>query len=76
MKRWIFTSYLISVRLRWTGHVAKMEESGSDFKILTGKSTGEILLVRLRRRWEHNIRMDLKWIGLIRLSIGFIGEPL
>ena len=29
-----------SRRLRWTGHVARMEEVRSSFKILTGKLTG------------------------------------
>ena len=48
-----------SKRLRWTGHVVRMEEGRSAFKILTGKPTG-----RPRRRWEDNIRMDLKEIGI------------
>ena len=30
-----------SRRLRWTGHVARMEEVRSAFKILTGKPTGK-----------------------------------
>ena len=30
-----------SRRLRWTGHVARMEEGRSAFKILTGKPTGK-----------------------------------
>ena len=34
-----------------------MEEGRNSFKILTGKPLG-----RLRRRWEDNIRMDLKEI--------------
>ena len=29
-----------SRRLRWLGHVARMEEGRSAFKILTGKPTG------------------------------------
>ena len=29
-----------SRRLRWTGHIARMEESKSAFKILTGSLTG------------------------------------
>ena len=48
-----------SRRLRLAGHVARMEEGRSAFKILTGKPTGKIPLVRPRRRWENNIRMDL-----------------
>ena len=30
-------------RLRWAGHLARMEDDGSAFKILTGKSTGRDL---------------------------------
>ena len=46
-----------SRRLCWAGHVARMEEGRSAFKILTGKPTGKRPLGRLRRRWEDNIRM-------------------
>ena len=50
-------------RLRWTGHVARMEESRRASKILTGEHTGKRPLGRSRRRWEDNIRMYLKEIG-------------
>ena len=40
-----------------------MEEGRSAFKILTGKPTGKRPLVRPRRRWESNIRIDLEEIG-------------
>ena len=53
-----------SRRLRWVGRVARMEEGRSAFKILTGKPTGKRPLGRPRRRWEHNIRMDLEEIGI------------
>ena len=53
-----------SRRLRWAGHVARMEEGRSSFKVLTGKRTGKIPLGRPRRRWEDNIRMDLEEIGI------------
>ena len=49
-----------SRRLRWTGHVARMEESRSAFKILKGKPTGKRPLGRPRRRWEYNIKWTLK----------------
>ena len=52
------------MRLRWTGHVARMEKGRSAFKILTGKPTGKIPLERHRRRWENNIRMDIEEIGI------------
>ena len=51
-------SVMKSRRLRWAGHVARMEENRSGFKILTGKPTGKIPLGRPRRRWEDNIRME------------------
>ena len=53
-----------SKRLRWEGHVARMEEGRSAFKILTGKPTGKRPLGRPRSRWEDNIRMDLEEIGI------------
>ena len=46
------------------GHVARMEEGRSPFKILTGKPAGKRSLGRPRRRWEENIRMNLEEIGI------------
>ena len=48
----------------WAGHLARMEEGRSAFKILTGKPTGKRPLGRPRRRWEDNIRMDLEEKGI------------
>ena len=68
-----------SRRLRWAGHVARMEEGSSASNILTGIPAGEILLGRPRCRWEDSIRIDLKEIGintknrLIRPRIWIIG---
>ena len=53
-----------SRKLRWAGHVARMEEGRSAFKILTGKPTGKRPLGRPRHRWEDNIRMDFEEIGI------------
>ena len=53
-----------SRRLLWAGNVVRMEEGSSAFKILTCRPTGKILLGRPRRRWEDNIRVDLKVIGI------------
>jgi hypothetical protein len=41
-----------------------MEEGRSAFKMLTGKPTGKRPLGRPRPRWEDNIRMDFKEIGI------------
>ena len=53
-----------SRRLRWAGHVARMDEGRSAFKILTGTPTRKRLLGRRRRRWEVNIGMDLNEIDI------------
>ena len=41
-----------------------MEEGRSAFKILTGKLSGKRPLGRPRRRWEENVRMDPKEVGI------------
>ena len=55
-----------SRRLRLAVHVARVEEGRSAFKILTGRPipTRKRPLGRPRRRWEDNIRVDLKEIGI------------
>ena len=53
-----------SKRLRWAGHVARMEEGRRTFKILKGKPTGKRSLGRPRGRWEDNIRMVLEEKGI------------
>ena len=53
-----------SRRLRWAGYVARMEEGRSAFKILTDKPTRKRRLGRPRRRWEDNIRIYLKVLGI------------
>ena len=44
-------------------HKARIE-GRTDFKILTGKYTGKRSLGRAICRWEENIRMELKEIGI------------
>jgi hypothetical protein len=53
-----------SKRLRWAGHVARMEECSSAFKILTGKSTRNRSSARPRRKREDNIRIYLEEMGI------------
>ena len=52
-----------SRRLRWAGHVARMEEVRSAFKILRYNPIWKRPVGRPRFRWEENIRMDHKEIG-------------
>ena len=49
-----------SSRLRWGGHVSRIEGNKRAFIMLRGKPIGKRSLGRPRRRWEDNIRMDLK----------------
>ena len=51
-------------RWRWSGHVARMEEGMSASNILTGKPTGKRILGKPKPRWEDNITMDLKEMGI------------
>ena len=50
-------------RMRWAGHVARMEEGRGVHKVLVGKPEGKKPLGRPRRRWEDNIKMDLQEVG-------------
>ena len=63
---------------RWAGHVARMEEGKSTFKMSTGKPTLKITIGKFCRRWNKNIRTDLKEIGIrfVRLRIGIIEVSL
>ena len=54
---------LESRQLRWTGHVAYMEQSRIAYRALVGKPEGKRPLGRPRRRWEDNIKMDLREVG-------------
>ncbi|KAJ4432511.1 hypothetical protein ANN_21131 [Periplaneta americana] len=52
-----------SRRLRWVGHVARMGESRNTYRVLVGRLEGKRPLGRPRRRWEDNIKMDLREVG-------------
>jgi hypothetical protein len=52
-----------SRRMRRAGHVARMGERRSVYRVLVGKPEGRRTLGRPRRRWEDNIRMDLREVG-------------
>jgi hypothetical protein len=52
-----------SMRMRWAGHVARMEKKMNAYRILMGKPEGKRPLERPRRRWVNNIKIDLREIG-------------
>jgi hypothetical protein len=53
-----------SRRMRWAGHVARMGERRGVHRVLVGRSEGKRPLGRPTRRWEDNIKMDLRMIGI------------
>jgi hypothetical protein len=59
-----------------------MGERRGAYRALVGKPEGRRPLGRPRRRWEDNIKMDLRkvgweaWTGLMWLRIGTGGELL
>jgi hypothetical protein len=52
-----------SKRIRRVGHVARMGENRKAYRLLVGEPEGRRPLGRARRRWVHNIRMDLVGVG-------------
>jgi hypothetical protein len=63
------------VIIGWVRHVARMSARRNVYNILVGKPEGNRPLGRPRRKWEDNIKMDLRqivWGGMdwIRLVHG------
>ena len=52
-----------SRRMRWAGHVARMEQGRGVYRVLVVKPEGKRPLGRPRRSWEDNIKMDLQEVG-------------
>jgi hypothetical protein len=56
-------------RMRWAEHVGRMGEGRGVHRVLVGKPEGKRSLLRPRRRWEDNIKMDFrKWDGELGLD--------
>jgi hypothetical protein len=55
------------MRMRLTGHVARMVEKRNAYRILVGKPKGKRTLGRPRHRWVDNIKIyhrEMGWSGL------------
>ena len=50
-------------RMRWVGHVARMEEGRGVYRVLVGKPEEKRPHGKPRRRWEDNIKMGLQEVG-------------
>jgi hypothetical protein len=53
-----------SRRMSWAGHVARMGEGRGVYRDLVESPKGKRPLGRPRRRWDDNIKMDLREIGI------------
>jgi len=60
----IIVRVIKSRRMRWAGHVASVGEGRGSYRILVGRPEGKKLLGRPRPRWEDNIKLDLREIGI------------
>ena len=52
-----------SIRMRWTGHVARIGKRTGLYRILVGKPEGKRSHGRPRPRWEDDFKMDLQKVG-------------
>jgi hypothetical protein len=52
-----------SRRMKWAGHVARMGERRSVYRVLVGKPEGTWPLGRPRRRREDTIKTDILYVG-------------
>jgi hypothetical protein len=57
-----------SRRLKWAGHVARMGEERGVYRVLVGRPVGKGPLGRPRLRWEDNIKLDFRAIGIDRAN--------
>jgi hypothetical protein len=48
--------------MRWAEHVARMGEGRGVYRVLVRRPEGKRHLGRPRRRWEDNIKLDLREI--------------
>jgi hypothetical protein len=49
-----------SRRMRWAEHVARMREGRGVYRVLVGRPECRRSLGRPKRRWEDNIKMELR----------------
>jgi hypothetical protein len=53
-----------SRRMRLTGHVTRMGKRRGVYRVLVGRPKGKRPLGRPRRRWEDNIKLGLRELGI------------
>ena len=60
--------WVIKSRLRWAGHVLRMEERRSAYRDLVGKPGGKSSLGRPKCRREDNIKIDIQEAGWLSMD--------
>jgi hypothetical protein len=53
---------IVLKKMRWAGHVAPMRGKRNTYNILVGKLEGKGLLIRPKRWWVDNIKIDFWFI--------------
>jgi hypothetical protein len=67
---WVIRSRII----RWEGHVARMGNRRSSYRVLVGRPEGKRPLAKPRCRWENNIKMDVQnvvWGGVDWIDLAY-----
>jgi hypothetical protein len=50
--------------MRWVGHAARMGKGRGVYRVLVGRTEAKRPLGRPRRRWEDNIKLNLREVGI------------
>ena len=51
------------------GYITRTEQSRNSYRILVGKPEGKRPLGRPRRKWENNIKVDLReWVVILEIG--------
>jgi hypothetical protein len=54
-----------SRRMKWAVHVARVGEGRVVYRVLVGRLKSKRPLGRPRRRWENNMKLDLREKGIV-----------
>jgi hypothetical protein len=57
-----------SRRMRWAGHVTSIAEGRGAYRVLVGRPEGKRPLGRPRRKWDDNIKVDIRKMGIDGLN--------
>jgi hypothetical protein len=63
-----------SRRMRWAGHAVHTREGKDVYRNLVGRPKGRRQLGRPRHRWEDNIRLNLREIGIDGVNLIYLAQ--